>query len=80
MPHMNMMEAAELKRATFQDLQTLKMESTRSPGWIAHYIYMTEMSILAVVIILALNYAGYYYVFVRKCCPLSTNAALEKLP
>ena len=41
-PHLNMMEAAGLKRPTFQDLQTLKMESTCNHGWIGHYFYMSK--------------------------------------
>ena len=80
-PHLNMMEAAGLKRPTFQDLQTLKMESARSPGWIAHYIYMTGLSILGLLIIFATIYAGYYYyVFILKCRSPCPRNETEMLP
>ena len=80
-PASHLMEAAGLKRPTFQDLQTLKMKSSSSPGWIAHYIYMTGMIILALAIITVLCYASYHdYVFVRKCKHLISRSPPEILP
>ena len=57
------------------------MESAPSPGWIAHYIYMTGLSILGLIIISSIIYACYYYyVFVRKCSPLFSRTKTEMLP
>jgi hypothetical protein len=50
MENITMMEAAGLKHLTLQDLQTLKMEGSRSPGYLAHYVYMTGMRILALMV------------------------------
>jgi hypothetical protein len=36
-PHLIMMESAGLKRLTLQDLQALKLEASRSHGWLALY-------------------------------------------
>jgi hypothetical protein len=62
--HLTMMEAAGLKRPTLQDLQTLKLESSWSPGWPAHYVYMTGMGILALMVLGALGYGSFMYYLV----------------
>jgi hypothetical protein len=56
-----MIEAAGLKQPTLQDLQTLKLEASRSPGWLAHYIYMVVMGILTLVILSAISYGSHKY-------------------
>jgi hypothetical protein len=60
-PHLTMMEAAGLKGPTLQDLQTLKLEASRSPGWPTHYVYMTCMGILALMVLSAISHNLYMY-------------------
>ena len=65
-PQLTLMEAAGLHRPTLSDLQSLKIEADRAPGWIAHYVYMTGMLIIALSLVAALSYALYYYYLYRR--------------
>ena len=67
---MTMLEAEGLQRPTLADLQTLKMENSRSPGWLAHYFYVAGLVLLAICVLSAGFYCCYYYyVFVYKLKP-----------
>jgi hypothetical protein len=69
-PHLTMMKAAGLKRPTLQDLQTLKLEASRSLGWLALYVHMAGMGILAITVLSAINYGSYvYYLFYLRTHP-----------
>ena len=72
---LSFMEKSGLTRPTLQDLQTLKMESKRGPGWIAHYFYMAGLVLLVLSLLAALGCGIYYYYVFYYSKNLAARAA-----
>ena len=71
--HLSLTEAAGLTHPTLPELQTLKLESSRGPGWIAHYFYIFGICILTLFLLGAMWYGPYIYNFLYHRINSSTE-------
>ena len=79
-PQWSFMEESGLTQPTLADLRTLKMESTRGPGLIFHYIYMVGYALYFLSLSTALCYGLYYYYvfyYFQKCAASAAPAPIN---